>query len=546
MLGNQPPGLYILALANTGERFGYFTVLSVFLLYLQAKFGFDASVSGQIYASFMAVVYFMPIIGGIVADKWSFSKCVGTGMVVMGIGYLVVAVPTPIYSTSALVVLVCGLLLVSIGTGLFKSNLQVMIGDLYNSPRYSAQRDSGYSIFYMAINLGAMFAPAAATWATNMALSADGFIYVNAMPGLCTEYLAGSESAATAIASLAADSGMSMGAGVGDFASRYLTALSQGYGYSFAVAFASIAASALIYYLGRGTYAHISHTVKHASADSTEASELTPQQTRSRIVSLLMVMAVVIFFWMVFMQSGATLTEFAKCCTTPTPGGWTRVGFNVWVLLAISVGVYAIIGMAHSKRAVYKIVSGAVLLCSVAAVVYLYASTPDPLTDVQPQDYQQFNGFFIIVLTPISLALFGWLASRRSEPSAPRKIGYGMIMAAVSYAVLMIGSFGIKGTQAAVSGNWLIGTYLLLTVSELLLSPMGISFVSKVAPPKYKGIMMGCWFGSTAIGNYLVAIPMILWGKIPVWTVWAILAALCVLSATVIFLIMRRLEEVEV
>lgn len=545
MLKNQPKGLYILALANTGERFGYFTVLSVFLLYLQVKFGFDPSVSGQIYASFMAVVYFMPIIGGMVADRWSFSKCVSAGMMVMGLGYLVVALPTPIHSSTALVVLLCGLLLVSIGTGLFKSNLQVMIGDLYNDPRYAPHRDSGYSIFYMAINLGSMFAPAAATWATNMSLGAEGFAYHNVIPGLCTEYLAGNVSVAGEITALAAGAGMSVGAGVDDFAHRYLTALSTGYGYSFAVAFLSMVVSGLIYYFGRGTYSHIVSAVKSAAHASSAEPELTPQETRSRIVSLLMVMAVVIFFWMVFMQSGATLTEFAKSCTTPTPGGWTRIGFSVWALLAIAVGVYAVIAMIHARKGIYKVAAAVVLLVALGALGYLCFTMPDPLTNVQPQDYQQFNSFFIIVLTPLSLAFFGWLASRKKEPSAPRKIGYGMIMAAVAYAVLIVGSLNISGTQAAVSSNWLISTYLLLTISELLLSPMGISFVSKVAPPKYKGMMMGCWFGSTAIGNYLVAIPMILWGKIPVWTVWAILASLCVLSAVVIFSIMKRLEAVE-
>ncbi len=136
MFKKQPNGLYVLALANTGERFGYYTMLAIFLLFLQAKFGFDATISGQIYAGFLAVVYFMPLIGGVIADKWSFSKCVVTGIFVMLFGYLVMSLVAPWFTgnNAPLWVLIGGLFLISCGTGLFKGNLQVMVGDLYNSP----------------------------------------------------------------------------------------------------------------------------------------------------------------------------------------------------------------------------------------------------------------------------------------------------------------------------------------------------------------------------------------------------------------------------
>ncbi|MDE6769672.1 MAG: MFS transporter, partial [Muribaculaceae bacterium] len=136
MFKNQPAGLYVLALANTGERFGYYTMLAIFLLFLQAKFGFDSTVSGQIYAVFLALVYFMPLIGGWVADKWSFSKCVVSGICIMFVGYAIMATPTEIRSTSSLVILCVSLLLIAIGTGLFKGNLQVIVLDLYNDQKY--------------------------------------------------------------------------------------------------------------------------------------------------------------------------------------------------------------------------------------------------------------------------------------------------------------------------------------------------------------------------------------------------------------------------
>lgn len=543
MFKNQPAGLYVLSLANTGERFGYYTMLAIFLLFLQAKFGFDSTVSGQIYAGFLALVYFMPLIGGWVADRWSFSKCVVTGIAVMFIGYMVMAIPTEIRSTSSLVILCAALLLIAVGTGLFKGNLQVMVGDLYNNARFSGQRDAAFSLFYMAINIGSMFAPMAATAMCNMAMKAQGLTYVSTLPAMCNLYLDGHENAADIIAT-ATEAGMTPGADLTAWASQYITTLTTGYSYGFAVACVSLIASFLIYSLGRKTYAHILNDKKNGTAKAAVSAgpELTPAQTRQRVIALLLVFAVVIFFWMVFHQNGATLTEFAKTCTSPEAGGWTRIGFNVWALLSIAVGVYALFNLFQTKSNLSRLISLALLALVAWAVYYFYNTTPDPLTGIQPQEYQQFNPFYVVALTPVSLAFFGWLAKRKKEPSAPRKIGYGMLMAAIAYGVMCVGSLAIVGTSAAVSPNWLIGTYLLLTFAELLLSPMGISFVSKVAPPKLKGSMMGGWFAATAVGNYLVSIPMLLWGKISTAALWGILIIICLISAAFIFSIMKKLE----
>ncbi|MFA4053545.1 peptide MFS transporter [Duncaniella muris] len=544
MFKNQPAGLYVLALANTGERFGYYTMLAIFLLFLQAKFGLDSTVSGQIYAGFLALVYFMPLIGGWVADKWSFSKCVVTGLAVMFAGYMVMAIPTDIRSTSSLVILCAALVLIACGTGLFKGNLQVMVGDLYNEARYSGQRDAAFSLFYMAINIGSMFAPMAATAMCNLAMKAQGLTYAASLPAICNAYLDGAENGAELITT-AADHGMNAGTDLAAFATNYISTLSTGYSYAFAVACGSLIVSFLIYFLGRRTYAHILTDKKQpgaAKAVAESGPELTPTQTRQRVVALLLVFAVVIFFWMVFHQNGATLTEFAKSCTSPEASGWTRIGFNVWALLSIAVGVYAAFNLFQSKGTLSRVISVAIIGLVGWALWYFYSVTPDPLTGIQPQEYQQFNPFYVVALTPFSLAFFGWLAKRKSEPSAPRKIGYGMIMAAVAYGVMLVGSLAITGTSASVSPNWLISTYLLLTFAELLLSPMGISFVSKVAPPKLKGSMMGGWFAATAVGNYLVSIPMLLWGKISTAMLWGILVAICLVSAAFIFSIMKKLE----
>lgn len=553
MFKNQPAGLYILSLANTGERFGYYTMLAIFLLFLQAKFGFDAAVSGQIYAGFLAMVYFMPLIGGWVADRWSFNKCVITGIVVMFVGYAIMSMQTPIHSNFSLGILIVALLFIAIGTGLFKGNLQVMVGDLYNDPRYSNQRDSAFSLFYMAINIGSMFAPMTATAMLNWHMHRNSLEYIDGLPAACNELInANADGKAdmlpelsNKVTEIASQGGLEVSGNVLDWANSYITALSNGYSWGFAIACASLILSYLIYAFGKNTYRHIITNKKEGNkAVSVEKTpELTPAQTKARVVALLLVFAVVIFFWMVFHQNGATLTEFAKTCTSSDSYGWTRIGFNVWALASIAVGVYALFGFFQSKKLYAKLICVALIALVALALIFLfYEKTPDPMTGIQPQQYQQFNPFYVVALTPVSLAFFGWLAKKKKEPSAPRKIGFGMLMAAVAYALMCIGSTSIEGTSASVSPNWLISTYLVLTFAELLLSPMGISFVSKVAPPKLKGSMMGGWFAATAVGNYLVSIPMILWGKIPLWALWGILIIICLISAVFIFSMMKKLE----
>lgn len=577
MFKNQPGGLYVLSLANTGERFGYYTMLAIFLFYLQAKFGFDATWTGQIFSTFLALVYFMPLVGGWLADRWSFSKCVVTGIAVMFVGYALLSAPTAVRSNTSVMILFAALLLISVGTGLFKGNLQVMVGDLYNNSRYGDRRDAAFSIFYMAINLGSMFAPMAAVGLKNWALNKAGFLSNDPMAATVSNWCIDTNGftnmptdpeALKTMTEFATDKGMTEGGDVAaflsgylsdfasqcgmtvtsltDFATDYITAFSTGCSYAFGLACVSLIVSVLIYTLGRKTYAHIiSDKKKNTTSAKTSGpavKELSPAQTKQRIVALLLVFAVVIFFWMVFHQNGQTLTEFAKSCTTATATGWTRIGFNIWALVTVAVGVYALFSLFQSKSAKTRTICGALLVGVAALLWYFYATTPDEVTGVDPALYQQFNPFYVVALTPVSMAIFAALARKGKEPSAPRKIGYGMVMAALAYCVMVAASMSLTGTNGSVSPNWLISTYLLLTFAELLLSPMGISFVSKVAPPKYKGSMMGGWFAATAIGNYLVSIPMLLWGKISVAAIWGILIVICLLSAAFIFSIMKKLE----
>ena len=553
MFEGQPKGLYALALANTGERFGYYTMLAIFTLFLQAKFGYTAAETSTIFGSFLAAVYFMPLVGGILADKCGYGKMVTTGIVVMFVGYLLLAIPTAANLTGKMMMF-GSLFLIACGTGLFKGNLQVMVGNLYDSPEYSSKRDTAFSLFYMAINVGALFAPTAATKVTNYILGGAGFTYNAQIPSLAHQFLNGTitpEGNAT-LSSLQAAQGFT--GDMSAFCSTYIEKLSEAYNYGFAVACISLILSMAIYVCCRSMFKHADYNSKQAKAvNNYNEPELTPAQTKERIVALLLVFAVVIFFWMAFHQNGLTMTFFARDYSTQSVTGLDRIGFDVWNLVLLIIVVYGAFSLFQSKTGRGKAIAGVAVLASLGILIWSYSSM-DPTVEILPQIFQQFNPFFVVALTPVSLAVFGYLARRKKEPSAPRKIGIGMVIAACGFLILAIGSLGLptpKEVEAAginpdvlVSPNWLISTYLVLTFAELLLSPMGISFVSKVAPPKYKGMMMGGWFVATAIGNYLVAIIGYLWGGIQLWMVWSVLIVCCLLSALFIFSIMKKLEKV--
>ena len=508
MFEGQPKGLYALALANTGERFGYYTMLAIFVLFLKANFGLSPGVAGTIYSTFLALVYFLPFIGGILADKFGYGKMVTIGIIAMFAGYVLLALPSGT-GTLGLIGMFAAPILISSGTGQFKGNLQVMVGNLYDAPEYASKRDSAFSIFYMAINIGALFAPTAAVSIMEYAQKTWG------------------------------------------------VSVNDSYHFAFAVACVSLIVSMAIYYGFRSTFKHVEGSTKQAKDSKgakAEVEEISPRETKERIVALCLVFIVVIFFWMAFHQNGLTLTYFADEFTAKSSEGLESMMFSVWNLVAVIFIVYALFSLFQSKTGKGKGISALVIVAALAFLGYRYSAI-EGATPVDAPIFQQFNPFFVVALTPVSMAIFGSLARKGKEPSAPRKIGLGMLVAACGYILMMFASFGLltpneqgaaleAGTASFVSPNWLVSTYLVLTFGELLLSPMGISFVSKVAPPKYKGMMMGGWFVATAIGNYLTAVAAWLWGDLPLLVVWGVLVALCLLSALFIFSIMKRLERV--
>jgi len=560
MLKGHPKGLFVLALANMGERFGYYTMLAIFVLFIQAKFGFDKNASSEIFSNFLALVYFLPLLGGIVADRFlGYGKTVITGVVVMFIGYLLLAMPSGV-DTAAKYMMYGALGLISIGTGLFKGNIQALVGNLYDDPKYNSKRDMAFSIFYMCINIGAFFAPSAAGAVYNFFLKRAGLFYEAKIPALAHQLANGTitPEGLASFKQLAEAQTPGASANLQAFGANYIEKLSEGYNYGFGVACVSLVISILIFALFRKYYKAADVTARQqqkadvASGQTNHVEELSGAETKQRLIALCLVFAVVIFFWMAFHQNGLTLTWFARDYTNSAVGGLTRIGFGLPTMVMMIVAFYGILGFIQAKSNNAKVISAIAFLIGAGGAYAYYVGMPEILT-ITPEIFQQFNPFFIVILTPVSVAFFSMLNSKDKEPSAPRKIGIGMFIAAFAFIMMAIGSLGLPNPDAIastggvsdvlVSPNMLIGTYFMLTIAELFLSPMGLSFVSRVAPPKYKGLMQGGWLAATAIGNKCVAIIGYLWG-IELWIMWGVLVVLCIISGTFIFSIMKKLEAV--
>ncbi|MGB8958054.1 MAG: peptide MFS transporter [Candidatus Aminicenantales bacterium] len=557
MFKGHPKGLYVAFFANMGERFGFYTMISIFVLFMQAKYGLSAATAGSIYATFLVGVYIFPLLGGFLADRFlGYGRTISLGLVVMFIGYILLALPTAMATGFPLVV--TALAVVALGTGLFKGNLQALVGNLYDDPKYAGMRDRAFNIFYMGINIGAMFAPSASMAVCNWILAKSHFVYDARIPALANDFLKGKLADASSFLTIAQGQDPSVTLDtLGRFSTSYINALSKSYHLGFGVACLSLIASMIIFWAFRKYYQAASLTERQkakSEAFKSQVVELTKEQTRERLVALGLVFFVVIFFWMAFHQSAVTLTFFARDYTVPSVSKATNLWFDLMGLLAIFLSVLGLVFLLRKASGRLTRILGGVAFVGFAVLAYLRYSGYAATNPFQPQMFQHFNPFFIVVLTPLVVGIFGWLNRKGKEPTAPRKIGIGMLMTAAAYAILIAASLGLASPKALgglvapaasqVSVYWLISTYFMLTIAELFLSPIGISFVSRVAPPKYKGLMQGGWFAATAVGNSLVGVTAWFWMRVPLWAVWAILAGACLLSAAFIFSVMKRLERV--
>lgn len=558
MFKGHPKGLYVFLFANMGERFGYYTMLAIFILFLQAKFGMNAEQAGAVYGTFLFGIYFIPLIGGIIADRvLGFSKTITLGILLMIAGYFLLA-----QTGSSKIIIYSALAIISVGTGFFKGNLQALVGKLYDDAKLNKFRDAAFNLFYMGINIGAFFAPTAANKMSNYILGKEGLTYDANIPSMAHDYLNAIEKGNvftnteqyTEMAKQAITGTSYHFTNLADFSNVYIETLSNSYSWGFGIAAISIIFSLAIFLGFRKSYKHVDIMQKHVvKATDDKSIELTPIQSKKRMTALGLIFIVNVFFWMAFHQNGFTLTIFARDYTVTEVSKLNFIWFDLNALLPI-IGV--IIGfvllLGKNSKALAKLIGGGLIVAGSLIAYYTISQFNDTMP-ISPMIFQHFNPIFIVFVTPVIIGLFTMLRKKGMEPSSPRKIGIGLFIAAISFTIMIVASLGLGSAKDFIPGAladalrvtpyWLIVTYFSLTISELFYSPIGISFVSKVAPPKWSGFMQGGWLASTAIGNFLAGYIGAFWQSWEMWQFFALLVFMLILSAIFIFSIMKTLES---
>ena len=598
MLKNHPKGLLVAFFSNMGERFGFYTMMAILVLFLQAKFGMPAARAGEIYSWFYFSIYALALLGGILADSTrKYKLVILAGIIIMFAGYIIMAIPG-----MTLTITIIGLFIIALGNGLFKGNLQAVVGQMYDDPKYSKLRDSAYMIFYMGINIGALFAPFAATGMRNWWLKTNGFAHDGSLPSLCHQFIKGTLTDTSTFQQLADK--VSLTGPVTDlagFASKYLEVFSKGYNYAFGIAACTMIISLLVYVIfnkflpnkekkaidfaekvsfnlkpliiavavmvvtafGLSFIKQFGETLPQRLATGfafglfaafvTWITLSAKKEEMSRIVALILVFIVVIFFWMSFHQNGLTLTLFARDYNVKAVSPFTNLFFNVWSLLAVCGSIAGLVLLLKKGVEKNTRIIGGLLFAVAFAFAYYKIVSAESMNAISPEIFQSFNPLFVVALTFPVMGFFAWLNKKNIEPSVPKKIGFGMVIAAIGFTVVLISSLNLSSPHLLagspvpdaerVSPYWLISIYLVLTVAELFLSPMGLSFVSKVAPSRFQGLMQGGWLLATAVGNKLLFVGTLLWDKVELWQLWLVFIVCCLTSAAFIFSILKRLEK---
>ncbi|MBQ9472795.1 MAG: peptide MFS transporter [Bacteroidales bacterium] len=527
MFKGHPKGLIAAALSNMGERFGYYIMNAVLLLFLCSKFGIADETAAIIYAVFYFAIYVLSLPGGIIADKLqNYKGTIQAGLLTMAAGYIVLSIPlmgfleNPSSKIGILVLTCVALLVIAFGNGLFKGNLQALVGQMYDNLEAEAakkgpealadaksKRDPGFQIFYVFINIGGVLAPFVAPSLRSWWLGLKGMTYNADLPALCHQYLA-DPTAMTAeqlnnlntLMNSVNQGGLNL-ADMHQACMSYIEVFNTGVHYSFLASVAAMLISLVIFLATKnGMPNPQKKAAAGANADNTEKEYSAEERAamakdiKQRMAGLYAVLGVCVFFWMAFHQNGQSLSLFAR-------------------------------NFINSDQ-------------------------------VAPEVWQFLNPALVILLTPVIMWLFGTNWGRKF--STPRKIALGMGFVVCAYLFLTLLCYAIGypngtdylaqdvATRLPKSGAWvLIVTYFFLTVAELFISPLGLSFVSKIAPKHIQGICQGLWLSATAIGNLLIMVGPFLFNKMPkLWVCWLIFMIIALAAMCVMFGMLKWLEKI--
>ena len=528
---HHPKGLIAAALSNMGERFGYYIMNAVLLLFLVSKFGLPDGTAGVIYSVFYFGIYVLSLVGGIIADKTqNYNKTIQWGLIIMAIGYVVMAIP--LFSKTAegaildsgagwwtiLIITCMALLFIAFGNGLFKGNLQAIVGKLYDEFEAEAakkgpealaeakdRRDSGFQIFYVFINIGGFFAPFIAPFLREWWLKAHNFVYNADMSGLCHRFLNNTliytndegkivdlTQKFTEISESVVNNASQL-ADKASFCSDYITVFNQGVHFSFIASVLAMVVSLVIFLLNKYKLPQPTKKEKVQVVEYTAEEKLAmAKEIKQRLYALFAVLGIAVFFWFSFHQNGQSLSVFAR-------------------------------DFVQTDK-------------------------------IAPEIWQALNPFFVIVLTPIIMIVFAALARRGKPISTPRKIGCAYLFLMIISIVNnypsgdvfreMDAATMLKEGLAKAAPWVLLVTYFFLTVAELFISPLGLSFVSKVAPRHMVGLCQGLWLGATAIGNLMIWLGPVMYNAWPIKYCWAVFAIVCFISMAVMLGMVKWLERV--
>ncbi|WP_026464117.1 peptide MFS transporter [Adhaeribacter aquaticus] len=455
----HPPHLFILFFTEMWERFSYYGMRALLVLFLTSSalkggWAWNREDALQLYGTYTGLVYLTPIIGGLIADKLlGYRNAVILGAFIMTLGHASMALETPVFFYLGLGGLI-------IGNGLFKPNISSIVGQLYvNNPE---KKDAAYTIFYMGINSGAFLGILLCGYIGEKVGWSYGF-------GL---------------------------AGIFMFFGMMQFAFAQ-------KLFGEIG--------GRPQKKGINNTVSNVSNGREE--EVVPGKVvRDRIIVISVFAFFTIFFWMAFEQAGGSMTIFANDYTDRVLSGssatifkWANTILVVVPMIILTFVLLNLFRQTFSKIALSSLFLGSSFVIIWGLVVWmLQREFSAAATEVPASWFGILNSFFIISLAP----LFSKVWETKFNPSGPVKFGIGLILVGIGFALLAYGGSSIpQGAKtASVSMVWLIMAYCLHTMGELCISPVGLSYISKLAPPKLVGLMFGIWFLTTAIANYLAGI----------------------------------------
>ena len=560
----HPKGLYLLFFTEMWERFGFYLMLGILYLYmtdnLKGGLGFTEGEANDWYGTYIALVYLTPFIGGLLADRiFGYRKTIVAGGALMAAGYLTLAVPGTTAFFVAIALIICG-------NGLFKPNISTLLGNLYNKPEYARLKDGGYNIFYMGINIGAFVCNFVAAWLRNeygwgYAFAAAG---IGMIIGLIT-FISGSKGLAEAdVVKPAQKEDMPMSrivatifvpalifAAIGFFAGRltesgnifgstsndtflfacipviwfylstYLKSSPQDkkplgslmYIYVVVIVFWAIFhqnGNVLTAWAERNTWRPIPESMVGFAGATGMLQEVddVPGEVQTKVTK----------------QGEGTVETYS----VRFEGLYRSKADSISTLFAGSVEKTN--PKAHDTTAVFAAIrpvstraEGKMLAEQVFSTGYVKALAYNKYLETLPKDqwptieepaklistelFQSLNPFFVVVLSLlVVIPLFTWLGKRGKEPSTPAKIGLGLFITGLSTLVMIAAVSMSNNAEMKVSAMWLVGTYAVITLGELCLSPMGLSLVSKLSPARLTAVMMGGWFLSTSIGNKLAGV----------------------------------------